>query len=148
MSSVDRLKIESPHHLSLPNWGKVLAALAGVLLMGDAMRGFLFGSGSNLSAKFIVGAACLYATGISRRLYISEEGIVRETRTWLGARTEVFPWEEVKFVTLATRGNTTLAFFERDQSGWKVPLKASDEPKVQELIARRAPGVQVDRVRG
>lgn len=143
---MSNLRIDSVGAGSLPTWAKAAAGLLGVLLVGDAMRSFFFGSGGQVSAKFIIGAACLYVIGASKAFYVSEEGVVKETRTWLGRRREVLAWNEVKFVTLAFRGDKMLAFFERDTSGWKVLFRRSDGDALRALIAQMAPGVEVDLV--
>ncbi|MCX7829029.1 MAG: hypothetical protein N2315_07485 [Thermanaerothrix sp.] len=143
---MSQVRIDSVGAGALPKWMRLAAAVVGLFLLGDAMRSFFFGAGGQVSAKFIIGAACLYASGADKRFYASEEGVVKETRTWMGSRREVLPWEEVKFVTLAFKGDKMLAFFERDASGWKVLFKRSDREALKELLARRAPGVEVDLV--
>lgn len=139
-------RIEAVGAGSLPRWLKFVAAALGILLLGDAMRSFFFGAGGQVSAKFIIGAACLYATGVDKKFFASEDGIVKEIRTWMGSRREVLPWGEVKFITLAFRGDKMLAFFERDTSGWKVLFKRSDREALQDLISRMAPSVELDLV--
>ncbi|WP_156789425.1 hypothetical protein [Aminomonas paucivorans] len=142
----DPSRIDSLSGSPMPLWMKVFIGAAGVLLLGTAMRGYLTGSGDSLVAKLFVGAACLYALGFDKKMYVADEGIVKETKTWLNRNREVFPWEEVKFVTLAFRGGNMMAFFERGVTGWKLLFRRDQEEPMRALIRRRIPQVEVDTV--
>ena len=130
----------------MPLWMKAFIGAVGVLLLGTAMRGYLTGSGDSLVAKLFVGAACLYALGFDKKMYVADEGIVKETKTWLNRNREVFPWDEVKFVTLAFRGGNMMAFFERGVTGWKLLFRRDQEELMRALIRRKIPQVEVDTV--
>ena len=144
--NLDPSRIDSLSGSPMPRWMKACIAGAGVLLLGTAMQGYLTGRGDSLVAKFFVGAACLYALGFDKKLYVADEGIVKETKTWLNRNREVFPWDEVKFVTLAFRGGQMMAFFERGVTGWKLLFRRDQEEPLRGLIRRKIPQVEVDTV--
>ncbi|NLI95719.1 MAG: hypothetical protein GX436_03245 [Synergistaceae bacterium] len=114
----------------------------GIYLLGDALRRFLTVKSLSAHALF-VGAAILYACGYRKRIYLSEEGIVRETRTWMNRNSEVFPWAELGHVGLAFRRDQMMAFFERDVLGWKVLFDRSQEQKLREILKEHAPGIEI-----
>jgi hypothetical protein len=114
----------------------------GVYLLGDSLRRFLMFKGMTVHALF-VGAAILYACGYRKRIYLTEEGIVRETKTWLNRNREVFPWAELGHVGLAFRRKQMMAFFERDILGWKVLFDRSEEETLREILGKYSPGIEI-----
>ena len=114
----------------------------GVYLLGDSLRRFLMFKGMTVHALF-VGAAILYACGYRKRIYLTEEGIVRETKTWLNRNREVFPWAELGHVGLAFRRKQMMAFFERDILGWKVLFDRSEEEALREILGKYSPGIEI-----
>lgn len=120
-----------------PKWMSWIVIVVGLLLVADGMRTFAF-------HKLFVGACCAYAAGYKKKMYLSDEGIVRESGTWFHKGREVLPWGEVKFVTLAFRGKEMMAFFERDITGWKVLFGREQEEEVRAMLGRQIPTVEVD----
>jgi len=114
----------------------------GVYLLGDSLRRFLMFKSLAVHALF-VGAAILYACGYRKRIYLTEEGIVRETKTWLNRNREVFPWAELGHVGLAFRRKQMMAFFERDILGWKVLFDRSEEEALREILGKYSPGIEI-----
>jgi len=90
-----------------------------------------------------VGAAILYACGYRKRIYLTEEGIVRETKTWMNRNREVFPWAELGHVGLAFRRNQMMVFFERDILGWKVLFDRAQEGQLREILDKFSPGIEI-----
>jgi hypothetical protein len=121
------------------------AVTLGLVLLYYACRAFLDGG---FRAKFVynvvLGAVCVLGAGISRRLYLSEVGIVRETRSWGRVIRRVLPWRDVKHVTLAYRGDRMMAFFEVGSTGWKVPFLRSQNENVMDIIGEMLPDVELD----
>lgn len=120
-----------------PKWMSWLVLVVGLLLVADGMRDFAF-------HKLFVGACCAYAAGYRKKMYLADEGIVRESGTWFRKGREVLPWDEVKFVTLAFKGKEMMAFFERDITGWKLLFDREQEAEVRKMLARKIPKVEVD----
>ncbi len=134
--------LESKSNTPFPEWMRWTFGVIGIYLLGDALRRFLTVKSLSAHALF-VGAAILYACGYRKRIYLSEEGIVRETRTWLNRNSEVFPWAELGHVGLAFRRDQMMAFFERDVLGWKVLFDRSQEQKLREILKEHAPGIEI-----
>jgi len=134
--------LESKSNTPFPEWMRWTFGVIGIYLLGDALRRFLTVKSLSAHALF-VGAAILYACGYRKRIYLSEEGIVRETRTWMNRNSEVFPWAELGHVGLAFRRDQMMAFFERDVLGWKVLFDRSQEQKLREILKEHAPGIEI-----
>ncbi len=134
--------LESRSNTPFPEWMRWTFGAIGIFLLGDALRRFLMVKSLSFHALF-VGAAILYACGYRKRIYLTEEGIVRETRTWLNRNRELFPWGELGHVGLAFRRDQMMAFFERDILGWKVLFERSQEGKLREILKENAPGIEI-----
>ena len=120
-----------------PKWMARLALVIGLLLAADALRQFSF-------HKLIVGVCCAYAAGYSKRMYLADEGIVRESGSWFASRKEVLPWEEVAFVTLALKWRQIMAFFERGETGWRLLFDRDQREPLESLLRVKCPGVEID----
>ena len=118
-----------------PKWMKWMGLAVGLLLVGDGMRSFMF-------HKILVGAVVAYVSGFDKRIFLSPEGRVRQTKTWLGGHLTVLPWEEVRHVGFAYRGSKMLCFFEQEITGLKVLFDRSDEPEVRRILALHIPEVE------
>jgi hypothetical protein len=116
--------------------------IIGIYLLGDSLRRFLMVKSLTVHALF-VGAAILYACGYRKRIYLTEEGIVRETKTWMNRNREIFPWAELGHVGLAFRRNQMMVFFERDILGWKVLFDRAQEGQLREILDKFSPGIEI-----
>jgi hypothetical protein len=134
--------LESRSNTPFPEWMRWTFCVIGVFLLGDSLRRFLMFKSLTFHALF-VGAAVLYACGYRKRIYLTEEGIVRETKTWLNRNCEVFPWAELGHVGLAFRRKQMMAFFERDILGWKVLFDRSQEGSLREILGKYCPGIEI-----
>lgn len=128
--------LESLSGTPFPKWMKCLAIGVGLLLIVDGMRIFAF-------HKALVGVIVLYIAGYEKRIFLSDEGIVREVKTWVRNNRSILRWEDVKYVGLARRGSRMMAFFEEDVTGWKVLFKSGDESRLREIVERHAPDVEI-----
>ncbi|MDR0615934.1 MAG: hypothetical protein LBG29_03910 [Synergistaceae bacterium] len=128
-----------------PKWMSAAAIALGLALLYGAYSLFTEGGASReFFYSAALGAICVTAAGISRKLYLSDAGIVRETRCWgRGIRT-VLPWKDVKHVTLAYRGEKMMAFFEVGFTGWKVPFSRSQDSDVRDAIDDMIPDTEVE----
>ncbi|HPC75730.1 MAG: hypothetical protein WBJ42_03245 [Thermovirgaceae bacterium] len=118
-----------------PKWMKWFALVVGILLVGDGMRSFAF-------HKVLVGAVLAYVSGFDKRIVLSPEGIVRQTRTWITRHSTTIPWGEVQYVNFAYRGSKMMCFFERGVTGIRVLFDRSDEPEVKRILGRYIPDVE------
>jgi len=134
--------LESRSNTPFPEWMRWTFGVIGIYLLGDSLRRFMMFKSLTVHALF-VGAAILYACGYRKRIYLTEEGIIRETKTWLNRNREVFPWDELGHVGLAYRRKQMMAFFERDILGWKVLFDRTQESQLREILDQYRPGIEI-----
>jgi hypothetical protein len=129
----------------MPKWMSAAAVAMGIVLEYRALsvllsEGIEYGAMLNMT----LGLVCVYGAGISRRLYISREGVVREMHSWGRVLRRVLPWDDVNYVSLAFRGNKMMAFFEVDTTGWKVLFSKDQEGAVMKVLDEMIPDVEVE----
>jgi len=124
-----------------PKWMKWTALAVGILLIGDGMRSFMF-------HKILVGAVLAYISGYEKRIVISPEGVVRQTRTWITSHSALLPWSDIQFVNFAYKGSKMMCFFEKDVTGLKVLFDKADEPEIRRILQHYIPDVETGVVGG
>lgn|GEM_PF-145905 len=136
VNGLEEILLESQSRTPFPRWMKWIAFAVGFLLVADGMRVFAF-------HKILVGAVVLYISGYTKRIYLTEEGVVREVGSWIRRNHTVLDWNEIQHVGLAKKGSKMMAFFEKDVTGWKVLFNTEDEPRLREILSTFAPNVEV-----
>jgi hypothetical protein len=123
---------------------------AAAVVFGSALiyKAYNFYSQEGLNSGFFYNAAlgvvCILGAGISRRLFLSDVGIVRETRSWGKVIRRVLPWKDIRHVTLVYRGERMMAFFEIGATGWKAPFTRSQENQILDVIGQMIPDTEID----
>jgi hypothetical protein len=145
--SVEKIKVLCDSLVSkpMPKWMSAAAIAVGFALFYGAYSAFA--AGAPLSRLFFYaapGAVCIAGAGISKKLYLSDVGIVRETHSWGRVIRTVLPWKDVKHVTLAYKGENMIAFFEVGLTGWKAPFSRSQDSEVRDVIEEMLPDTEVD----
>ncbi|MCL1941511.1 MAG: hypothetical protein FWG09_06165 [Synergistaceae bacterium] len=83
----------------------------------------------------IVGAVCLLICGYSRRLYINEEGLVRESNIWGRKRKEIMiTWDKIERVIYSEQKNAFIACFERGNKGYRISVDLKNKDTLRELV--------------
>ena len=73
--------------------------------------------------NLFLGCCSVVVIKYEKLIYVSPLGFVKETHTWVSHHRELLPWNEVKYVTLTTRGSRLMALIEKDEIGWKLFFK-------------------------
>lgn len=136
---------ESKTAQSMPRWMRVGIFAGGLLLLGGVVRSLILGATGGMELqRGLIGLFCLLAAGYKKRIYLSPEGIVKETKNWTGRYREVFLWKDVRHVTLVFRGNGLMCFFEKDMKGWRLLFDASQERVVRDILSTHIPKTDVE----
>lgn len=144
---MEELKVlcDSAASVQMPKWMSAAAVIFGSALIYKA---YVVYSRSGLNSNFVynaaLGAICLLGAGISRRIFLSDVGVVRETRSWGKVIRRVLPWKDIRHVTLAYRGESMMAFFEIGSTGWKAPFTRSQKRQVLDIVEEMIPDVEID----
>ena len=136
---------DSAANKPMPKWMSTMAIGLAVLFLLTAYREYSEGGQTGkLVFNLFIGFVCVLGAGISRRIYLSDEGVVREMRSWGRVSRRILPWEDVRFVTLAFRGDRMMVFFEVDTTGWKVLFSREQENCVRDILDEKIPDVEVN----
>ncbi len=120
-------------------------AAIGVYLLGGTIWRALNGS---LTAKalpdVLLGFASFFAMKYEKIVYLSPEGMVKETHTWITHHREIMRWEEMAFITLMHKKSETMVFLERDFLGWKVLFDRGQADDLKKIFKRFIPDVEIN----
>lgn len=140
-----KLPISATTSKPMPKWMSLAAIILGAALLYNAWEVYsASGLVGRVAYNLFIGIICLYGSGISRRLYLSQIGVVREMHSWGRIVRRVLPWSDVTRVSFAFRGNQMMTFFESGDSGWKVPFFRDQEHDVRGLLSDVAPNVEIE----
>jgi hypothetical protein len=123
-----------------PKWMFSAGLILGLILECRAAASFVADGLSRAPViDMLLGAICAYSAGISRKMYLSDIGIVREMRGWGRVVRRVISWNDVRHVSLAFRADKMMAFFEIDAKGWKVLFSKDQEQIVRDILYKMLP---------
>ncbi len=136
--------LESRSSSAVRGWKRFTFGALAVYFAASGIVEFL-NSGAGQKAvliAFLCVCAAL-AMKFEKRIYASPIGFVKETSTWFSRRREVLAWNDIRYVTLVTKGTGLTAFLERDVTGWKLLFARNDAAALDTLFKRYAPKVKV-----
>ena len=128
-----------------PKWMTAAGIIIGLILGG---RAYAYARQSGMNGRFLLNAficlICLYGSGLSRRLYLSDAGVVREIRGWGRTARRMLPWSGVQSVSLAFRSDKMMVFFETGVMGWKVLFSKDQERAVRDILEQMLPDIEIN----
>ncbi len=130
----------------IPKPFRVFAVLGGIFLLAYALLAFLTVKEKSF-LYLMTGGAMIFISGYHRRIFLSPQGVVRESRSWTGKHLQVLPWEKVSHVTLVHRGEQMMVFFERgleETTGIRVLFQRDQEERVREILKEYIPGIPLE----
>ena len=129
----------------LPKWMLVFAVVLGVFALTAAYRVYVAeGLGGKVVYNLAVAVICLCGAGISKRLYLADVGVVRETHSWGRVIRRVLDWGDIRHVSIARRPRNIMVFFEVDFTGWKVMFAREQEAEVLDILEDMIPDVEIE----
>ena len=82
-----------------------------------------------------VGAICLFICGYTRRVYVNEEGLVRETSIWGRKRREILiTWDKVERIIYSEQRNAFMARFEHGFKGYKISVDLKNKDSLCKFV--------------
>lgn len=142
----DRLLV-SKSGQAVGRFKSVILSCVGIYLIAFTAWRYL-GQGTVKGAQYnlLVGCMAFLVIGYRKLVYVSRDGVVRETKTWLTRHSELLEWGTVQFITVIYRGNSAMVFLERDSLGWKVLFEKDQIPRLKELFQEYMPEVEVNEI--
>lgn len=87
----------------------------------------------------LVACMAFFVIGYRKLIYVSQDGMVKETHTWLSHHRELLKWSEVKYITIMYKVGHAMVFLERDALGWKVLFTKEQIPELREIFKKYLP---------
>ena len=135
-----KLLLDSLASKPMPKWMMGAGIALGLIMLYSAVGSFFAaGPSGRAGLNLALGLVCVFGSGISRRIYIADAGIVREMRSWKRVTRTVARWEEVKHVSLAFRGEQMMALFEIGLKGWRVPFLKTQRDELMDILDELLP---------
>ena len=140
-----KLLLDSLASKPMPKWMMGAGIALGLIMLYRAAASLLAADPSGRAAlNLLLGLVCVFGSGVNRRIYIADMGLVREMRSWGRVTRTVARWEEVKHVSLAFRGEQMMALFETGVKGWKVLFMKKQRDELMDILDELLPpGVEV-----
>jgi hypothetical protein len=128
-----------------PKWMTATGIIIGLVLGYRAYAAF---GEEGMNGRFLFNAfmclICVYGSGLSRKLYLSDIGVVREMRGWGRTARRVLPWNGVQSVSLAFRAGKMMVFLETGSMGWKVLFSGDQERTVRDVLEEMLTDVEIN----
>ena len=131
-----------------PQWMMTTAGIVlGTLLEYRAISSYFAGGfDRGAAASAFAGALCYFCSGIDRVFYLSDDGIVSETRCWGRKIGRMAPWAAIRGVWLVHGNKCFTAAFEVGSRVWKLPFPKDSAGEVEDLLEELLPdGARIKR---
>lgn len=120
-------------------FGALAAYLAVTGVMGFMNEGF----SQKTAVNAFLCVCSLLVLKFEKKIYASPLGFVKDTHTWFSHHRELLRWDDIRHVTLVTKGTGLTAFLEKDVVGWKLLFERNDMAAIDGLFKKYAPKVKV-----
>lgn len=119
-------------------------ALGLLFLAWGAYKLYLKNPLQDFLPPLLIGFALSYSSGYRKKIYLSPEGLVKETASFFSVSRQSLPWTEIRHVTLMFRKNEMLGFFEQGIKGWKIPFEREQENTLRQILKKYIPNIEID----
>ena len=116
----------------------------GAFLLGSFLWNY-FSRGKTEGAFFdlFISAAAFFMMRYQKLIYLAPAGIVRESSTWVTHSSEVVAWKDLSSVTIMTKKNESLAFFDKGTLSVKVSFKKAQIGELKNILQKYAPEIGI-----
>ena len=122
-------------------------ALIGFYGLGSAYWAyFVKGTTEHLASNMLIGCAAFFVINYRKLVYISPEGVVKETHTWITHQRELLKWGEVKSIGIMYKGSEAMVFLERDVTGLKFLFEKSQVDDLKKLFRKYLPKMDINEI--
>lgn len=118
-------------------------ALAAYLAVTGVMEFMNEGFSQKVAVNAFLCVCSLLVLKFEKKIYASPLGFVKDTHTWFSHHRELLRWDDIRHVTLVTKGTGLTAFLEKDVVGWKLLFERNDMAALDGLFKKYAPKVKV-----
>ena len=146
MAELEQLEclLVSKSSRTINGWRRfTFGALAASLAVTGVMEFMNEGFSQKIAINAFLCVCGLLVLKFEKKIYASPLGFVKDTHTWFSHHREVLRWDEIRHVTLVTKGMGLTAFLEKDVVGWKLLFERNDMAALDGLFKKYAPKVKV-----
>jgi hypothetical protein len=112
----------------------------GTLLEYNAISSFLaVGFDRGAATNAFAGLLCYLCSGMDRVLYLTDDGIVSETRCWGRIIRKTASWSAVRCVRIVPGNKFLTAAFEVGPRVWKLPFPKDSAEEIEDLLEELLP---------
>lgn len=122
-------------------------ALIGVYGFGTAAwMYFVNNSTQHLASNLLIGCAAVFVINYRKLVYVSPEGMARDTHTWFAHYRELLKWNDVKSIGIMYKGSEAMVFLEQDVLGGKYMFDANQIDDLKKLFKKYLPGKDINEI--
>lgn len=146
MAELEQLEclLVSKSSRTVDGWRRfTFGALAAYLAVTSVMEFMNEGFSQKVAVNAFLCVCSLLVLKFEKKIYASPLGFVKDTHTWFSHHRELLRWDEIRHVTLVTKGMGLTAFLEKDVVGWKLLFERNDMAALDGLFKKYAPTVKV-----
>jgi hypothetical protein len=124
-----------------PKWMMTAAGIfLGTLLEYRAISSFFAGEFDRGAAtNAFAGLLCYLCSGMDRVLYLTDDGIVSETRCWGRIIRKTAPWIAIRSVRIVSGNKCLTVAFEVGSRVWKLPFPKDSAGEIEDLLEELLP---------
>ncbi|MDO5562702.1 MAG: hypothetical protein Q4F74_03720 [Synergistaceae bacterium] len=116
----------------------------GTYLLGSLAWKYWTGKKADGAAfDIIISLAAFFLMRYQKMIYIAPEGIVRELHTWISHGREIVQWKDIHLVTILSKKNECIAFFEKGTLSVKISFKREQIGELKGILDKYIPDVEV-----
>ena len=116
----------------------------GIYLLWSTWWRYNHGITENWQWNLLLGFCSFFVVNYRKLVYVSPNGFVKETHTWITHYREELKWNEIKFITIMYRRDEAMVFLEQDVLGWKLLFDKDQIPAMKNLLAVHAPKIEIN----
>ena len=146
MAELEQLEclLVSKSSRTINGWRRfTFGALAAYLAVTGVMEFMNEGFSQKVAINAFLCVCGLLVLKFEKKIYASPLGFVKDTHTWFSHHREVLRWDEIRHVTLVTKGMGLTAFLEKDVVGGKLLFERNDMAALDGLFKKYAQKVKV-----
>ncbi|MBN1333965.1 MAG: hypothetical protein JW971_09400 [Synergistales bacterium] len=131
--------IEGKKVSPFPNWMKIFSAVIGFGLVSYGASTFFSGSMHKLQQTLpytLIGLGCLFVSGFRKLIYITEEGLVKEYRTWGSKGKDIVSWNEISQIFLKEKEQELISTFCKDKKTITMIMDIKEKERFLAVIDR------------
>ncbi len=132
-----------------PKWARLFIAVTGFTLLAYSINTFFSSDMHKLQYTFpytVIALGCIFVAGFEKRTFLTEEGIIKEFRTWGSKGRDLIPWEEVTAVRISKSAENNVATFVRDNKNVTITIEKNENRELMDILSSYLPDISPEQI--